>query len=134
MNVFEKGLITILFVDLVLALIAIPLLLRKVPRNIIYGFRTRATLSDDFVWYEANAHFGRGLVIASVVTAVAALVLYPVQSLSPTAFLNASIVALVLPPLVATIATARFIRSLTPGGPSNLRPRPAPRRNRGDAG
>jgi uncharacterized membrane protein len=133
MTVFEKGIITILVVDLVLGVIAIPLILRKVPRNVVYGFRTRATLSDDFIWYEANAHFGRGLLIASVVTAFAALILYRVQSLPPTAFLQASIVALVLPTLVATIATARFIRSLTPGGPSNLRPGPTPPRNHGNA-
>jgi hypothetical protein len=46
-------------------LISIPLILRKVPRNVVYGFRTRATLGDDLVWYEANAYFGRRLVVSA---------------------------------------------------------------------
>lgn len=122
MSVFEKGLITILGCALLFVLLAIPLILRRVPRNIVYGFRTRATLSNDFVWYEANAHFGRGLIIASIISAVVALILYVTQCLSPGFFLKAYIVALVAPPLVAALATARFIRSLAPDGPSHKRP------------
>ncbi len=122
MSVFEKGLITILACNVLFVFIAIPLILRKVPRNIVYGFRTRATLSDDHVWYEANAYFGRGLVIASVITAIAALIFYYMHGISPGFFLKASIVVLVAPPLVATLATAHFIRSLTPGGSAGHRP------------
>jgi hypothetical protein len=48
-----------------------------------------------------------------------ALILYVTQCLSPGVFLKASIVALVAPPLVAALATARFIRSLASGGPSH---------------
>jgi hypothetical protein len=123
MSIFEKGLITILAVDGVLALIAIPLVLRKVPRNVAYGYRTRKTLSDDFIWYEANAHFGRGLLVACLVSAVAIIALYRAAPMSPTSFLQASIGVLVVPSLVAAFATARFIRSLTAGGSSATRPR-----------
>jgi uncharacterized membrane protein len=123
MSIFGKGLVTILAVDLVLALLAIPLLLRKVPRNVAYGYRTRKTLSDDFIWYEANAHFGRGLLIACAVSAVTILVLYNAMALSPPVFLQASIVALVAPSFVAMLATARFVRSLAPGSPCDTRPR-----------
>ena len=57
---YGKGLVTVCACDLVLALVALPLALRKVQRNRAYGFRTPTTLSNDFLWYEANAHFGRG--------------------------------------------------------------------------
>jgi uncharacterized membrane protein len=123
MGIFEKGLITILAVDGVLALIAIPLVLRKVPRNVAYGYRTRKTLSDDFIWYEANAHFGRGLLVACLVSAVAIFALYRAAPMSPTFFMQASIGALVVPTLVAALATARFIRSLTASGSFDTRPR-----------
>jgi hypothetical protein len=112
MSVFEKGLITVLCCDLLFVLIAIPLTLRKIPRNMAYGFRTRTTLSDDFIWYEANAHFGRGLVISSIVSAAAFLLLYLMKGLSPSFFLVASIIAMTAPALGATIATAFFIRTL----------------------
>jgi uncharacterized membrane protein len=123
MSVYEKGLITILGCILLFVLLAIPLILRKVPRNVVYGYRTRATLSNDYVWYEANAHFGRGFLIANVIAAIAVLVLYRTQYLSPAFFLKASIVALVAPVLVAVFATSRFIRTLMRDDSARHRPR-----------
>ena len=118
---FEKGLITLLASSLLLALVAVPLMLRKVPRNVVYGFRTRATLGDDAIWYEANAHFGRRLLVASLVTAAAAVVLSRMRGLLPQRYLTATLVALVAPLFVAIILTARFVRSL---GSGVARPRP----------
>lgn len=43
----------------VLVVLSIPLILRWVPRNSLYGFRIPATLGDDAVWYEVNARSGR---------------------------------------------------------------------------
>jgi len=77
----------------------------------IYGFRTRATLSTDFLWYEANAHFGRALLVADFFSAVAVLILYT-AGLSPGHFINASVAVLVAPLLLAVFATYRHIRSL----------------------
>lgn len=113
MSVFEKGLITILGCALLFALLAVPLLLRRIPRNPVYGFRTASTLHDDSVWYEANAHFGRGLLVAAGVTAAATLILYFAGGLAPALFVKASILALVAPLCVAILATSRFVRSLT---------------------
>jgi len=110
MTVFEKGLITILACAALFALLAIPLMLRKVPRNVIYGYRTRATLSDDALWYEANAHFGRGLFIASIVSALAITALYLAHTFSPLLFLKISVVVLVVPTGIAALATARHVR------------------------
>lgn len=63
MSIFEKGLITICVQCTLFCLVSLPLIFRKVPRNPIYGYRTRATLSDDELWYEANAYFGRWFVV-----------------------------------------------------------------------
>ena len=114
MTVFEKGLITIVSCAVLLALLAIPLMLRIVPRNVVYGFRTRATLSDDSLWYEANTHFGRRLLIANIFSALAIIVLYRGRYLSPPTFLELSIVALVVPTGIAALATALHIRSRSP--------------------
>ena len=40
----------------------IPMWLRRVPRNALYGVRFASTLSDDRIWYEINARCGRDLV------------------------------------------------------------------------
>lgn len=111
-SVYVKGLITIWGCDLVFALIAVPLALRKIPRNSGYGFRTPTTLSSDLIWYEANAHFGRGLLVSSFVSAVAVLVLYNLPDLSAERFLKASIAALAVPPLAAALLTQRFVTKL----------------------
>ena len=117
MTVFEKGFFTILGLSLVLILVAIPLALRKVPPNLVYGFRTRATMGDEDVWYEANAYFGRSLIVACLGGALAAWALYVLRPLPPDLFLPVSLVVLVAPTLVAAIATARFVRTLAPPRP-----------------
>lgn len=43
----------------VLVLVSIPLMLRWVPPNRVYGFRIPATLRNKSVWYDANALGGR---------------------------------------------------------------------------
>ncbi len=52
-----------------IALVSIPLILRVVPRNPVYGFRTPSTLSSDEVWFRANHFAGWALLIAAVVSA-----------------------------------------------------------------
>ncbi len=111
MTVFDKGLITMEGCALLFAILAIPLMLRKVPRNIIYGYRTRKTLRDDAVWYDANAHFGRGLFIASIISVIAVFILSRTHFLSPPVFLPVSLAALVAPAAIAGLATARRLRS-----------------------
>src|SRR5262249_37141483 len=43
-----------LLVPFVIIIVSIPMILAKVPRNSLYGFRTTYTLSSDEVWYRAN--------------------------------------------------------------------------------
>ena len=59
--------------------VSIPLILKKVPPNCYYGFRTRKTLADEAIWYKANAFMGWGMVWASVVSMgfAAAVLVFP---------------------------------------------------------
>jgi len=99
--------------ELLCVILAIPLMLRKVPRNVLYGYRTRKTLTDDAIWYDANAHFGRGLFVASIISLAAVFVLSQTRFLSPGVFLPVSFVALVAPAAIAGIATAIYIRRIS---------------------
>ena len=112
MSVYEKGLVTILACNALFALVSLPLAFRRVPRNFIYGYRTRATLGSGVVWYEANAYFGRLLMIASAVTCVAAVFLYRSGALEPGTYLKVSIGLLVAPVIVAGLLTSRYVRTL----------------------
>jgi hypothetical protein len=112
MTIYDKGFVTILAVSAFVMVIAIPLALRWVPRNVAYGFRTRATMANDATWYEANAYFGRALLIATLCGAFLACVIYLVRPFSPAVFLPVSVLVLAAPTLVATLATVRRVRKL----------------------
>ena len=46
----------------------------RVPPNHLYGCRTRRTLSDPRIWYEANRTSGKDFLISGVLVLVASLV------------------------------------------------------------
>jgi len=116
MTIFAKGFFTILGFSALLILIAIPLAMRKIPRNVAYGFRTRATMANDEIWFEANAYFGRSLIASSLCGAFLAYLIYLFQPFPPAIFLPVSILVLVVPSLIATVATTRYVRTLGPSG------------------
>ena len=113
MNIFEKGLITILVCSAVFSIASIPLILRIVPRNPIYGYRTRVSLSDDALWYKINAYFGVRFLVATLMSACIAVALHGWQGLSPQVYLKVSVVLLVAPVAVAWMLTVRFIRVIS---------------------
>lgn len=109
MTVHEKGLVTILALDALFVLLSIPLLLRRVGPNVLYGYRTRATLADPSLWYEANAFFAGRFIVACLVSAAVAPVLARPGLLAPDAFLPVSVVLLAAPVAVAGVLTSRFV-------------------------
>lgn len=115
MSTIDKGLITVLACAAVFVAAAIPLVLRKVPRNPVYGYRTRSTLGSDALWYEANAYFGVRLAVASVAAAAVAVALHQWAGLTPSASVRATVVLLVAPVALAWLLTARFVRSRRAG-------------------
>ncbi len=62
------GLVLFLVLGAALAGSGVPLALRKVKPNMLYGFRTRATLEDPDLWYEANAYAGRLLIVSGLLS------------------------------------------------------------------
>ena len=73
----EVTVFTILFalVGLLFVGISIPLILERVPPNRYYGFRTKKTLSDSKIWYEANRLSAHDLLIAGVIITASSLVM-----------------------------------------------------------
>ena len=71
---------------LLLAVLAIPLIMGKVPPNPIYGMRTSATMSDPKLWYPANCYTGKWLFGTGMGIVVAAVGLYRIPGLSVDAY------------------------------------------------
>ena len=57
--------------SLVIAVISVPLILRLIPPNGVYGFRTDMTRSSPGIWYPANAFMGFALLVSACMSAVA---------------------------------------------------------------
>jgi uncharacterized membrane protein len=56
-----------------LAVLGVPLVLRRVPPNSWYGLRIRRTMESEVVWYDANEAVGRDLIVFGSVFAATAL-------------------------------------------------------------
>jgi len=111
MTVHDKALWTVLGCQVLFALIASPLALRRVRPNVVYGFRTRATLADERLWYEVNARYGRVQLAGSLAGAVAALVLFRPGLLPAGLVIPVSLAVLVAPAAVAGLAAAARLRA-----------------------
>ena len=86
---------------------ALPLALRLVGPNRLYGFRTRATLSDQELWYSANAFGGWSLLVAGIIGAALVFLRPTWFDLGP--FTN--LAAVMGPAIAALLATSFYIRN-----------------------
>jgi hypothetical protein len=104
-----------MFVTLVLlltcalvAILSVPLMLKMIPPNPVYGFRTEKALSNPDVWFAVNAVGGRALLVASGLTALALLGYSGTWLRSPWA----QLAALLIPLVAAIVATLAYERRL----------------------
>lgn len=100
------------FVGLLLIAIAIPLIQGRIRRNYLYGFRTPKTLSDDSIWYPANKYAGKKILMAGVVTTLAAIVLDVIPGLTNYGYLSACAGVMFIAVFTATISSFVYLRRL----------------------
>jgi uncharacterized membrane protein len=105
---------------LLLVVAGIPMWLRRVPRNGLYGVRFASTLSDDRIWYEINARCGRALVaigLGYLAVLTAALLfghswIMPLRLLGPTVVL---VIALIVNTILLSRAATRLLAAQSDG-------------------
>ncbi len=61
---------------LLLAGLSVPLILRRIKPNGLYGFRVPATLNDPQLWYKVNEYAGRRFLVTGLITAIGSIILY----------------------------------------------------------
>ncbi|MFN3925910.1 MAG: SdpI family protein [Pseudanabaenaceae cyanobacterium] len=94
-------LINLLFIvaGVIFMLLAIPLILQKVPPNQWYGFRTTKTLSDETIWYAVNKLMGYDLLAvgaAIVASGVSLLLAGRALTLVQTLWINLGVLGTAL--------------------------------------
>ncbi len=99
--------------SVIVIVVSIPLVLRLVPPNRIYGVRTRRTLSSPEVWYPANRFGGIALIVASAVyLEVARLLPYTKGAPDDLHMVTVHLIAWVGPLALAIVAIGLYTRRL----------------------
>ncbi len=96
--------------SIIILLASIPLVLGIVPRNRVYGIRTRKTLSDDAVWYPANRFGGWALIVSSSISIAISCVM-PYDPIHYTTFLI-DLGGFIVPLITGVILTLWYCRRL----------------------
>jgi hypothetical protein len=102
------GVQILLLVPAIVALASILLIMGIVPRNGIYGFRTRRTLADDATWFAANRFAGWALFLAALLSAIL-LVVIPPEVVARPAY---RALLLAGPILLAVAASFLYLRNI----------------------
>ena len=92
-----------------IAAVSLPLVLKLIPPNRVYGVRTSQTLADREVWFRVNRIAGVAL-MAAVGTAMGFYLAAP-ELASGRSFLG--VLALILPVVAALAVTAAYARRLS---------------------
>ena len=96
---------------LLVAGIAIPMILRKVPPNPWYGFRLAKTRRNPDIWYTANEYAGKLMVVAGAVITLASVVLGMLR-MSDIAYLALMYQVTVISLLIMGIVSLIYLKTL----------------------
>ena len=94
---------------LLLTAISVPLVLRKIGPNPVYGFCVKQTLENTEIWYEVNEVAGRGLFVDGLVVVVAALVMACVPGLTLDRYANSVTILFFLALSITLITSVRHL-------------------------
>ena len=94
----------------IILVVSFPLILGLVPRNQVYGIRTRKTLSDDRTWSSVN-RFGGGMILAASVFYLFVAAIIPYSGGALLAW-SLHLAAFAGPLLVSALVIARYARNL----------------------
>ncbi len=100
---------------LFLAAISVPLIMRRIPPNSLYGFRISQTLDNPTLWYSVNEYAGRYLLLTGLGTALGAAVLYLVPGLTVDAYALACLAVVAVLLITSIVQSFRFLRRLQDG-------------------
>jgi uncharacterized membrane protein len=90
--------------------VSLPLLVGLIPRNRIYGIRTRKTLSDDRTWYSVN-RFGGEMILAASIFYLIVAAIFPYSGAALLAW-SLHLAAFAGPLLVSALVIARYARNV----------------------
>lgn len=94
-----------------LTILAIPLVQRRIKPNMWYGFRTKSTLSNSDLWYDANAYSGRLLLLYGIAIVVAAVLVALIPNINLDIYSVAMLVVTMIGLLIIVVLCWNFLRT-----------------------
>jgi len=108
-----KPIISFIVVSFLLIVISIPLIIKKIPPNCVYGFRIKKTLANREIWYKANTFGGISLLVSALFILISCVVLLLNKDrLSFDAVNSAGLGLFLAPILVSLILTLAYTKKL----------------------
>jgi hypothetical protein len=97
---------------LLLCILSIPMILKIVKPNGLYGFRVKKTLENPDIWYTANCYSGKWLLATGLITIMTAIVLACMPDLSIDAYALAVLAVFSIAFAISIMASVRYLKSL----------------------
>lgn len=92
--------------------LSVPLVQRRIKPNMWYGVRLRKTMQNLSIWYDVNAHAGRGMIVTGAATVVAAVVLALIPNIDIDVYSIGVLVVLMITLSGALILSLRYMNTL----------------------
>jgi hypothetical protein len=97
---------------LLLCALSIPMILKIIKPNGLYGFRVKKTLENPEIWYAVNAYSGKWLLGTGLVIVAAAIGLSFFPMLSIDTYAIGVLAVFVIAFAISIVASVRYMNSL----------------------
>lgn len=105
-------LISFVLIGLINIGISLPLILRQIGPNVIYGYRVRKTLENPEIWYEVNEYFAWRLLICGTIFLVCSILLYGVPGMNLDFYPIACLLTFIVPFIIGMSQTSAYLKRL----------------------
>ena len=97
---------------LLLSVISVPMVMKKIKPNGLYGFRVRKTMENPDVWYAVNCYSGKWLLATGLVIVAAAIGLSFMPTLTIDAYALDVLAVFGTAFAISIVASVRYLNSL----------------------
>ncbi len=102
----DKAAITLIILGLLVTVVSIPLILRKIKMNGVYGFRISKAFESDENWYAINEFGGKALAFWGIAVTVVGIACFSVAPATAFTVSKVSFVSVAIP-IVITLFFAK---------------------------
>lgn len=101
-----------IIIGVLLSILSIPMIVKIIKPNSLYGFRVKKTMENPDIWYAVNSYSGKWLLGTGLVIVAAAIGLTYVPSITLDAYAFGMLAVFVVAFAISLVASVRYLNSL----------------------